>query len=167
MVPVFWFLPYFLLMYLDIFPIFSKFCWLSFQLIELSVGSISYLWFVNRANSLVWCILSPWYAGNNWFVGFFSSFIWSPMSITLETNTFIWSCFEVHRKQPNRHQEEKHLLISPTNIKHVNKYQGMFLFLFYFTECSWWLLIRSKLIVIIAILSSIIRLINSVNMNEN
>jgi len=55
----------------SIFPIFSKFCWLSFQLIELSVGPINYLLFVNRANSLVWCILSPWYAGNNWFVGFF------------------------------------------------------------------------------------------------
>ena len=74
-VDVSWYFCYFFdifcLMYLDIFAIFPKFCWLSFQLIELSVGPINYLLFVNRANSLVWCILSPWYAGNNWFVGFF------------------------------------------------------------------------------------------------
>ena len=153
------------LLFVDVSWYFSYF--FQILLIELSVGPISYLWFVTRANSLVWCILSPWYAGNNWFVGFFSSFIWYPMSITLETNTFIWSCFEVHRKQPNRHQAEKHLLIIPTNIKHVNKYQGMFLFLFYITKCGWWVLLTSNLIVIIVILSSVIRMINSVNMNEN
>ena len=57
------------------------FCYFSkILLIELSVGPMSYLCLVNRANILVWCILfvlSPWYASNNWFVVFFRHLIGS------------------------------------------------------------------------------------------
>ena len=98
---------------------FYALCHQNFLLSGLSVGPISYLWIVNWANSMLWCILfvlSPSYPCNIWFVCFFRHFKCSVMSITLETYTCIWACFEVDRKQPNRHQAERQLLISPTNI---------------------------------------------------